>query len=134
MNCSDLNKKNKEQMERSCRIKEHFEWEDNEIFNILLGDLPTFSSHSNNIDIREKEIQLLKIYNSYEFPLKNSEMFLSEIDNWVKEIQKTEPYRNTYLVENISKAIKIHKFCLINGEGGIGKSYFIKMLDFMLLW
>lgn len=129
MNCSDLNKKNKEQMERSCRIKEHFEWEDNEIFNILLGDLPTFSSHSNNIDIREKEIQLLKIYNSYEFPLKNSEMFLSEIDNWVKEIQKTEPYRNTYLVENISKAIKIHKFCLINGEGGIGKSYFIKMLE-----
>ena len=65
-------------------------------------------------------------YDSFE---SDKQSFLAEVDNIITKI--TEKKSSWYGLNRyeIEKYLKIHGFCLISGEGGIGKSYFIKCFE-----
>ena len=52
-----------------------------------------------------------------------------EIKKIVTEIREIEPYWSGVNVPYVADTINLHKSCLISGEGGIGKSYFIMCLE-----
>ena len=47
----------------------------------------------------------------------------------VDDIRKIEPYWGGIFVSSVEETLKLQKGCLISGEGGIGKSYFIKCFE-----
>ena len=49
--------------------------------------------------------------------------------NLINEIKEIMPYWHDLSVTAVERCFKIHKCCLISGEGGIGKSYFIKCVE-----
>ena len=53
--------------------------------------------------------------------------FLSEIAKRISDIHNLKESWYGLSLYEIETYMKLHSFCLISGEGGIGKSYFIKM-------
>jgi len=129
MNNRDLNKIHKNKMKGTCSEAVHFEWQDGDILNILLGDLPKIHREDLSNKALDKLLKLEKRYQAYNAFSTNIEKFLSDIVELVHEIKLDIPHWYGLNLESVRDAIGIHKSCLISGEGGIGKSYFIKCFE-----
>ena len=129
MNYLDLNEHNKRRMSGSCNNNEHFEWEDSTFIEIIKGNLPSIRNYSNHIDVQKLYQKILRLCREYDHFKTDQVEFQNELQLIINEIRKIEPYWNGVDLADFSDAIKIHKFCLISGEGGIGKSYFVKCLE-----
>lgn len=129
MNYIDLNLTHKEKMFSICQNTAHFEWEDTRFINLLKGELPEIRNSSNNSDVSSLYHKLYKKYTEYNFLNTNTDEFINEIKNIVAEIRAIEPYWSGVNIPYVADTINLHKSCLISGEGGIGKSYFIMCLE-----
>ena len=116
-------------MDTLCNNPEHFEWEDTTFMDYLKGGLPRLRNTSSNSAITGLFHSLTKKYSSYSFYNSDPIAFISEIEKNIDEIRKIEPYWSGVFIPRVEEAIMLHKGCLISGEGGIGKSYFIKCLE-----
>ena len=66
---------------------------------------------------------------SYNVFFSDKKDFISKISNQIENIRmKKSSWYGLNLYE-IEECIRQHKFCLISGEGGIGKSFFIKSFE-----
>jgi hypothetical protein len=131
MNYIDLNLIHKEKMFSICQNTAHFEWEDTRFINLLKGELPEIRNPSNNSDVSGLYHKLYKKYTEYNFLNTNTDEFINEIKNIIAEIRTIEPYWSGVNIPYITDTINLHKSCLISGEGGIGKSYFITIIRFI---
>lgn len=129
MNYLELNAIHSQRMASICNNPEHFEWEDSSLIGYLKGGLPRVYNISNHSEVTRLYQILMKKYKSYSFFDSEPQKFISEIRRIVDEIRKIEPYWYGLLISNVEDTLKLHKGCLISGEGGIGKSYFIKCLE-----
>ena len=116
-------------MDTLCNNPEHFEWEDTTFMDYLKGSLPRLRNTSSNSAITGLFHSLTKKYSSYSFYDSEPIAFISEIEKIIDEIRKIEPYWSGVFIPRVEETIRLHKGCLISGEGGIGKSYFIKCLE-----
>ena len=64
------------------------------------------------------------------------DFFDTDINNFIKSINKIldnmqtiEPFWSHVSIKRIEKEYRFHKCCIISGEGGIGKSFFVKCLE-----
>ena len=128
MNYIDLNLIHKQKMDTLCNNPEHFEWEDTTFMNYLKGGLPRLRNTSSNSAITDLFHSLTQKYSGYSFYDSDPIAFISEIEKIIDEIRKIEPYWSGVFIPRVEETIRLHKGCLISGEGGIGKSYFIKCL------
>ena len=129
MNYIELNLIHKQKMDTLCNNPEHFEWEDTTFMDYLKGGLPRLRNTSSNSAITDLFHSLTKKYSSYSFYNSDPIAFISEIEKNIDEIRKIEPYWSGVFIPRVEETIRLHKGCLISGEGGIGKSYFIKCLE-----
>lgn len=129
MNYIELNLNNKKKMQGTCQNHKKFEWEDSNIIDLLQGNLPEIKNTSNNNNIISLYHDLKQKYNSYNFFTTNIVDFINEINEKVKKIRHIDPFWSGVNLYSFDETIKMHKFCLISGEGGIGKSFFIKCLE-----
>ena len=129
MNILELNRIQKKKMDALCNPSEHFEWEGSSIMELLKGSLPPLRKISNNSQIENLFFTLQKKYSSYSFYDSDHETFICEIKKSINKIKEIEPYWSGVSVFRVEETIHLHKGCLISGEGGIGKSYFIKCLE-----
>lgn len=129
MNYIELNLIHKQKMDTLCNNPEHFEWEDTTFMDYLKGSLPRLRNTSSNSAITGLFHSLTKKYSSYSFYDSEPIAFISEIEKIIDEIRKIEPYWSGVFIPRVEETIRLHKGCLISGEGGIGKSYFIKCLE-----
>lgn len=129
MNYIKLNLENKQKMQATCQNPEKFEWEDTNIIELLKGKLPSIRNTSNKAIVKPLYYEILKEYNSYNFYSTNHNEFIAKLKGLVSGIRKHEPYWSGLNIYSVEETIKLHKFCLVYGEGGIGKSYFVKCLE-----
>jgi len=129
MDYVSLNLLNRQKMRGLCRNNTELEWEDPEFLDIMKGKLPKPRRYYGNTDISSIYYSLERLCDKYDFYLTDDKELIESVGHLIQEIRKKNPYWSGYDVYTVQSALKMHKFCLISGEGGIGKSYFIKCLE-----
>ena len=129
MNYKELNKNQRDRMKQISSNSYTMEWENPEFMDCLLGGLPGIRKFQDDKNIICELVELEKTMSTYDAFLSNKESFLKKIENIITLIQKKNDSWYGLNIYELGKYLKIHRFCLISGEGGIGKSYFIKCLE-----
>lgn len=129
MKYQELNDMQKRYMKSQCSSNMHFDWEERDILHAFLGALPQLRQ-TNGTDLSKDLIwELEKYYRSYNAYETDAEAFISALRKQVLDIQAVQS--NWYGVDfyAVEQHMKMHRFCLISGEGGIGKSFFVMELE-----
>lgn len=128
MKYTEINKHHRAKARGTCSVSSHFEWQDNNFMDLLLGNLPPIKY--NNVNKASQQLHQLKMqYENYCFFNTDKHNFLTTIKQLASSIQETsKDWVGINFVE-LESTIKMHKCCLITGEGGIGKSYFVKCFE-----
>ncbi len=132
MNYKELNKDQRDRMKQITAHEYTMEWENPEFMDDLLGRIPQIRRGQEDEGIKNELAQLNSLLDTYDSFLSDKGAFLEEIKNMVKVIQKKDDTWHGINIFEIERYIKIHDFCLISGEGGIGKSYFINCFESLL--
>ena len=128
MNHVELNEFNKSKMKSSLNDDiPHMDWVDDQIMDLLYGNLPNIRKTKE--DTTECVGKLRITMSKYDSFMTNKQEFINEISKLINEIYKVNNTWYGISKEDIEETILLHRFCLINGEGGIGKSYFIFHLE-----
>ncbi|MCQ2534305.1 MAG: ATP-binding protein [Clostridia bacterium] len=130
MDYQTLNEIQKKNMNCICINDYCFDWENPEFIDILLGKLPTINGfYYSDHNISEDVFALERLLKSYVAFSTDKNIFLERIKEQISNIKtKNDRWHGVYLSE-IEMCLDIHKFCLISGEGGIGKSYLVKCFE-----
>lgn len=130
MNYIDLNSLNKQRMNILCQHNpEHFEWEDEDFLWLIKGHLPKLKNPSSNSAITSHFYKLRTKYSEYSYFDTDKEKFVLDVKKILEDIRQIDPYWSGLYLSVIEETFKLHSSCLISGEGGIGKSYFVKCLE-----
>ena len=121
-----LNLRNRKKMNGICKSEIEMEWEDSELIEILLGKLPKVRRTRDDEKVTKQINALENMLRNYDVFSTNKEQFIKEISQIVLEIRDVCPYWYGIDTFEIQRRMDMQKFCLISGEGGIGKSYFMK--------
>lgn len=117
-----LNTQQKQKMNSIINHDYSMKWENPQFMDYLIGKLPDVNYNKPNDDV-EKLRQLLLSYDALN---SDKKCFLESTQKLILNLKKsTKSLYWDYLFEDISSKVKLHKCCLISGEGGIGKSFFI---------
>ena len=129
MNYVELNAAHIKAMRGICHNSTDFEWEDSDILKYCAGELPRIRHFSMKADVREKESALEKEYRKYKFFATSPADFLKSIETKLNDLYSVDKYWSGLHLSQVEDVIRLQKFCLISGEGGIGKSFFVKCLE-----
>ena len=129
MKYKELNKNQKDRMKQISSHSYTMEWENPEFMGYLLGGLPRIRKTQEDKDVAGELIKLERVMSTYDSFLSQKEKFLNEIKNIIALIQENNDSWYGLNIYEIERYLKIHDFCLISGEGGIGKSFFIKCFE-----
>ena len=134
MTNTELNKYHRGRMKGTCREAVQFDWQDGEFMDFLLGGLPVINKEGLREQVQDKQVQdkyyrLEKAYQTYSFFSTDRERFYSDIKELVNDVKQDVPYWYGLNLASVEDVLNMHKCCLISGEGGIGKSYFIKCFE-----
>ena len=129
MHYKELNKIQKARMKQISAHSYTMEWENPEFMDCLMGYIPKIRSSRADKNITGELKKLEKILSTYDSFLSDKASFLNEAKNIIELIQKKKDSWYGLDIYEIERYLKIHDFCLIAGEGGIGKSYFIKCFE-----
>ena len=125
----NLNLENRYRMNGICNNDYQMEWEDSEFMEILLGKLPEVRRYQNETEFSKEIIELKEMYNKYDYMKTDKQDFLEKLQVKVDNIQKKNKYWNGLNVWYVQECLERQKFCLVSGNGGIGKSFFVKCLE-----
>ena len=92
MNYKELNLKNEDWIKTTCHNEITFDWEDDDILTIAVGNLPKFGHYREDQKYQDEYAELGKIYNSYDFFTTEKSKFLSSLQSKIENIRKIEPY------------------------------------------
>lgn len=126
MNYKELNDQQKRRMNSIISNDARMEWEDTNIMYTLLGELPSVNRYQREDKIKKEVYRLINLIKEFNSFTSDREKFLSDIQELLSEIKQKEENWFGYDIELLSQCLKQQESCLISGEGGIGKSYFIK--------
>lgn len=129
MDYRELNKLQRNQMDRILNHDYIMEWEDPGFMNTLMGRLPDIEYTGREKYAIQEIAELRKLLVSYNAFTVDKEAFLQDVRKLLSVICAKEKYWfgiNEYEVE---ECMNRHEFCLISGEGGIGKSFFIRKFE-----
>lgn len=129
MTNTELNKYHRGRIKGACDAAVKFEWQDGEFMDFLLGGLPVIHKESLCDKAQDKYYRLEKAYRLYSFFSTDKEKFFSDIKELVNDVKQDVPYWYGLNPASVEDVLNMHKCCLISGEGGIGKSYFIKCFE-----
>lgn len=129
MNYKLLNNDQRKRMKRIINNEFEMEWEDPDFFNTLIGKLPSVHHTQNESEIQTELAALERLLSQYDAFSENREMLIKNIKNIVAHIQRKQANWYGLNVYEVEESIRQQECCLISGEGGIGKSYFIMCLE-----
>ncbi len=129
MTNTELNKYHRGRMKGTCSEAVQFDWQDGKFMDFLLGGLPVIHKESLQNKAQDKYYRLEKAYRTYSFFSTDKEKFFSDIKELVNDVKQDVPYWYGLNPTAVEDVLNMHKCCLISGEGGIGKSYFIKCFE-----
>lgn len=112
-----------------CNNSWKYNWENPWLIDVLSGNLPKIRETSNDKEIQNEINSLEKLFNNYDACLSDKELFLNKANRLIDDIKNKNNSWRGIDKYHLNECILLQKFCLICGEGGIGKSYFIKCLE-----
>ena len=124
-----LNNNQRLRMNQICKNSISLEWEDPSFMEILSGKLPTIKKTSKDSVIKDELFALESVYDKYDYSKTDRHLFLEEVKRLCSIIKEKADMWYGLSIPEVEEVIKQHEFCIIAGEGGIGKSYFIKCLE-----
>lgn len=125
----ELNKYHRDTMNGTCNNSVCFDWQDGEFMDILLGGLPPIYKAGIKDNGHYQYDRLEKAYRTYKFFSTDKDEFFSEIKARTNDVKVVAPHWYGLNLASVEDALNMHKCCLISGEGGIGKSYFVKCFE-----
>lgn len=132
MNYKELNEMQKKKM-NTIQNKYFIKWEDDKIMNLIIGKLPEIvlydQGYEKNNEIINNISNLKKILEEYNYFLIDKSRFLEQVSKEIEYIKKKDKYWFGISIDEIEESMKLHEFCLISGEAGTGKSYFLKLVE-----
>ena len=129
MNYKDLNKNQKDRMKQIMTNSYIMEWENPEFMDCLLGGLPRIRKTRDDKIIADELIKLESEMSAYDSLLSDKERFFKNIEKIITLIKEKNSSWFGLGTDELKRYLKIHRFCMIIGEGGIGKSYFLKCFE-----
>ena len=129
MHYKELNKIQKDRMKQISTHKYTMKWENSEFMDFLLGDLPKIRRTQDDKNIANELANLERTLAMYDPFMSDKKRFFDEVRNLITLILDKKSSWYGLNIYEIERYLKIHNFCLISGEGGIGKSYFINCFE-----
>lgn len=129
MDYKELNKNQKKRMEEITNPTYVMQWEDPKFMDLLMGALPKIRKYQTADEIKCEVSSLENLLLSYDTFTSDKSAFLDEIKKKITAIRNLKESWYGLSIDEIKACMKLHRFCLISGEGGIGKSYFIKCFE-----
>ena len=129
MNYKDLNKNQKDRMKQIMTNSYIMEWENPEFMDYLLGGLPKIRKTRDDKIIADELIKLESEMSAYDSLLSDKERFFKNIEKIITLIKEKNSSWFGLGTDELKRYLKLHRFCMIIGEGGIGKSYFLKCFE-----
>lgn len=129
MDYISLNNLNRNRIKSAINSDVKFDWEYPALMDILMGKLPLrrYSRYDDNV--RKELNELDDLVSGYDGFHTDKEDFIAKISKIIDYIHDKEQYWMGLTLYEIKNAINMHKVCILYGEGGIGKTYFIKCLE-----
>lgn len=129
MKYQELNAAQRRHMKSQCSSDMHFDWEERDVIDMFLGALPQLRHSRENDQSKSLIWELEKIYRTYNAFTTDTGAFMSVLCEKTADIRKVQPDWYGVDLYSVEQHMKMHRFCLISGEGGIGKSYFVMELE-----
>lgn len=129
MNYRELNEYHRNKMNSIRDIHYKMEWKEPEFMGYLLGGFPKFRKPNNDRDLYKKSNELEKTLLEYNAFLSNKKLFLEKVSEILNQIKQKSINWYGISIHQIEACVRMHSFCVISGEGGVGKSYFIKCFE-----
>lgn len=129
MDYKQLNDQNRRRMLNTIRSDYQMEWSDNQILDILSGKLPKVRHYTKEDGIEKEVYYIQQAIQNYDYFNCNHNEFINNLKKQIEIIRDNKPFWNGININEVEECISQQKFCLISGEGGIGKSYFIQCLE-----
>lgn len=123
---------NENQRKRMLQISKNdfsMEWENPDFLDALIGKLPPIHHDRNEENIKTELAELNKYYSQFDFFATDRAKFIQQIKVLINVIHNKNANWYGLDLYRVEECIRQQEFCLISGEGGIGKSYFIKCLE-----
>lgn len=124
-----LNKNQKDRMNAISSPAYVMEWENPEFMDYLMGELPKIRRYQKDKEAEHEISSLEKMLETYDAFLSEKSAFIDEIAKKISDIKNLKGSWHGLSLYEIETYMSLHSFCLISGEGGIGKSYFIKCFE-----
>lgn len=124
-----LNKNQKDRMNAISNPAYVMEWENPEFMDYLMGELPKIRRYQKDKEAEHEISSLEKVLATYDAFFSEKSAFIEEIAKKISDIRNLKGYWHGLSLYEIETYMSLHSFCLISGEGGIGKSYFIKCFE-----
>ena len=136
MNLEELNNINRSHMISETRTDLKFEWDDKEIMDVIMKRFKTVYPYANDpkefIDDTHYRSTINSFINKFNKREITEDIFLNSMENILKEmLEKYEvlKYQTKYNINYYKKNLNMANRLLIDGDGGIGKSYFLFKLE-----
>lgn len=124
-----LNKNQKDRMNAISNPAYVMEWENPEFMDYLMGELPKIRRYQKDKEAAHEISSLEKVLATYDAFFSEKSAFIEEIAKKISDIRNLKGSWHGLSLYEIETYMSLHSFCLISGEGGIGKSYFIKCFE-----
>lgn len=124
-----LNKNQKDRMNAISNPAYVMEWENPEFMDYLMGELPKIRRYQKDKEAEHEISSLEKVLATYDAFFSEKSAFIEEIAKKISDIRNLKGSWYGLSLYEIETYMSLHRFCLISGEGGIGKSYFIKCFE-----
>ena len=132
MKYSELNLAHRKHIKSQIHSEVHYEWQNQHVIDDFAGALPPFRRTKEDDKIRHLVWDLEKYYRSYNVFKTEPAAFLESLRARIEEIHKLQPNWYGLDLYAVEQYLKMHRFCLVSGEGGIGKSFFVMELEEVL--
>lgn len=124
-----LNKNQKDRMNAISNPAYVMEWENPAFMDYLMGELPKIRRYQKDKEAEHEISSLEKVLATYDAFFSEKSAFIEEIAKKISDIRNLKGSWHGLSLYEIETYMSLHRFCLISGEGGIGKSYFIKCFE-----
>ena len=130
MTYKELNYKNRVLFDRNVQSPhEKMSWEDGSFMDYLCESYPHVRATEFDEGVSEELSSLRQLLEKFSFYQCEEKAFLNRIRDCINSIREKEIRWHGITFEEIESFLKAHRSCLIYGEGGIGKSFFIRELE-----
>lgn len=129
MNYASLNDNNKRRIKSICCSDAEMRWEDPDLVDKLIGELPKIRSTKYDDKVPKELAALKDYYYSYDYIESNNSSFIAKVKELINDIRTKVNSWYGLDIYQIESCINIQKSCVLRGDGGAGKTFFVMKLE-----